>query len=109
MYGMDIFTDNATYVGKVNDIILNLESGDVVRITTEPLKNITGENVRELLQKKSVLFKRVKSVRDIMIITERGGAVHEEDVEMEAPSAPSDPKAEARKRIAEKLARKYSR
>jgi sporulation protein YlmC with PRC-barrel domain len=40
MYGMDIYSEDAGYVGKVNDMILNMESGEVVRLTTMPIKSI---------------------------------------------------------------------
>lgn len=68
MYGMDIFSGEAGYMGKVNDLILNMESGEVVRLTTVPLRNIMQSNAKEVLQKNSVLFKRVKSVKDIVLI-----------------------------------------
>ncbi len=68
MYGMDIFSGEAGYMGKVNDMILNMESGEVVRLTTVPLRNIMQSNAKEVLQKNSVLFKRVKSVKDIVLI-----------------------------------------
>lgn len=68
MYGMDIFSGEAGYMGKVNDLILNMESGEIVRLTTVPLRNIMQSNAKEVLQKNSVLFKRVKSVKDIVLI-----------------------------------------
>ncbi len=70
MYGLNIYDDNGRYLGKVYDVILNVETGDVVRITTEPLKKITTsrEELVKTLQKKSIMFKRVKSVGDILIV-----------------------------------------
>ncbi len=68
MYGMDIFSGEAGYIGKVNDMIINLEAGEVVRLTTVPLRDIMQSNAKDILQKNSVLFKRVKSVKDIVLI-----------------------------------------
>jgi sporulation protein YlmC with PRC-barrel domain len=69
MYGMDIYSEEAGYVGKVNDMILNMESGEVVRLTTVPIKSIVeAEASSQMIQKNSVLYKRVSSVRDIVLI-----------------------------------------
>lgn len=82
LYGMDIYTDDAGYIGKVNDIILNLEKGEVVRITTEPLKTISKEEAKKVLKEKSILYKNVRSVRDIMLVSRKGGALSEEEMEI---------------------------
>ncbi len=70
LYGMNIYDGNAVFVGKVYDIILDLEKGEVVRITTEPLKNMSAskEELSKMLQKKSIMFKRVKSLKDIIVV-----------------------------------------
>jgi len=68
MYGMDIFSGEAGYIGKVNDMIINIEAGEVVRLTTVPLRDIMQSDAKNILQKNSVLFKRVKSVKDIVLI-----------------------------------------
>lgn len=70
MYGLSIFDDNGLLLGKTFDLILNLEKGEVVRITTEPLKSISGskEELTKLLQQKSILFRRVKSIKDIIVV-----------------------------------------
>ena len=70
IYGLSIYDDNGTFIGKAFDLVLNMETGEVIRITTEPLKNISGskEDWVKTLQKKSILYKRVKSVRDIIVV-----------------------------------------
>ena len=68
MYGMDIFSGEAGYIGRVNDMIINIEAGEVVRLTTVPLRDIMQSDAKNILQKNSVLFKRVKSVKDIVLI-----------------------------------------
>ena len=84
LYVTDIYTDGAGYLGKINDIILNLETGKVVRITTEPLKNVSKERAHEVLRQKSVLYKNVKSVGDIMIVSKSGGPVDSvEEIEVD--------------------------
>lgn len=68
LYGMDIYTADAGYIGKVSDIILNLENGEVIRVTTEPLKTISREDTTKILKEKSIMYKKVTSVGDIMIV-----------------------------------------
>ena len=38
LFGMDIYTTDAEYKGKVFDIVINLEKGKLETITTEALK-----------------------------------------------------------------------
>ena len=78
LYGMSIYRDDATYIGKVQDIILNLETGEVVRLITQPLKSIDKESAKKILREKSVLYKNVKSVKDIIIVKQKKA---EEDYE----------------------------
>jgi len=68
-YGLDIYDSNGGYLGKVHDLILNLEAGEVVRLTTEPLHSrLSREKIPDIIQKKSILYKRVNSARDILIV-----------------------------------------
>ena len=68
MYGMDIYSAEAGYIGKVNDMILDIESGEVVRLTTAPIRSIMSSDSKQMIQKNSVLYKRVTSVRDIVLL-----------------------------------------
>ncbi len=69
LYGMDIFTSSGNFVGKVQDVIVDLEKGEVIRISMEPLNNIgSREEVRQVLKNKSILYKNVKSVGDVIIV-----------------------------------------
>jgi sporulation protein YlmC with PRC-barrel domain len=68
LYGLDIYNADGAYVGKVHDLIVNLEEGQLVRMTTEPLRTLDREQLPEVMQKKSILYKRVKSVQDIVLI-----------------------------------------
>ena len=38
LFGMDIYTTDSEYKGKVFDLVINLEKGKIETITTEPLK-----------------------------------------------------------------------
>ncbi len=68
LYGMDIYTEDARYLGKVNDVIINIETGKIVRLTTEPLRAVSKEAAKRILKEHSVLYKYVKSVGDIVLV-----------------------------------------
>ncbi|MGB9693826.1 MAG: PRC-barrel domain-containing protein [Candidatus Micrarchaeia archaeon] len=71
LYGMDIFTTNGKFVGKVQDVIVDLEKGEIIRISLEPLSTTSSrEEARQVLKDKSILYKSVKSVGDVVIIDE---------------------------------------
>ena len=70
IYGMDIYTDGGSFLGRVQDIIVDLEKGEVVRLTMEPLNFLVSkEEAMRILKEKSILYKSVRSVEDVVIIT----------------------------------------
>ncbi|MCK4327209.1 MAG: PRC-barrel domain-containing protein [Candidatus Diapherotrites archaeon] len=88
LYGIDIYSEGAKYVGKVNDIILNLETGKIVRLTTEPLRSVSKEKAKEVLKEKSVLYKNVSAVGDIVILGASSGVVEEGGAEAKPSYTP---------------------
>lgn len=88
LYGMDIFSDAGKYLGKVYDIIIDVEKGEVVRLTLEPIHATTREEAARVLREKTLLYKNVKSVEDVVIVTRAVGypgyAVKEEEGEVSA-------------------------
>jgi sporulation protein YlmC with PRC-barrel domain len=74
LYGMDIYTDGGKFLGRVQDMIVDLEKGEVVRLTMEPLASVSKDEAKRILREKSVLYKSVKSVEDVVVIT-KGGAM----------------------------------
>lgn len=67
MYGMEIFTDTGKFIGNAQDFILDFETGEVLRILTENLPS-GREDVRRALREKSIMYKSVKSVEDVIVI-----------------------------------------
>ncbi len=69
LYGMDIFTEKAEHVGKVKDVILNMEKGEVMTLNLRELKPsaLAGTDVRRVLQEESIPFTEVVRVGDIVI------------------------------------------
>lgn len=64
---MDIFTERAEYVGKVGDIILNIERGEIMHLTLSPLKPSSGQDIRRTLQEETIPYSEVLKVGDIII------------------------------------------
>lgn len=76
LYGMDIFTDSGKFIGNAQDFIVDLESGEVSRILIEALP-AGKEDAKKALREKSILYKNVKSVEDVIVVS-KGPAVHAE-------------------------------
>ncbi len=68
LYGMDIFTDAGKFIGNAQDFIVDLESGEVSRILVEPLPS-GKDDARRALREKSILYKNVKSVEDVIVVS----------------------------------------
>jgi len=88
--GMDVFTDTAKFVGKVYDIIIDLQKGEVTRLTLEPIKVANKDDARRIFKEKTILYKSVKAVEKIVIVSAIQ-PLENEPVEEEAPKEPEKP------------------
>jgi sporulation protein YlmC with PRC-barrel domain len=70
---MDIYSDAGQYLGDVQDVILDLESGEVSRLLLAPWKTAKGD-VKTVLRQKSVLYKNVKNVSDVVMVSAQAQA-----------------------------------
>ena len=68
IYRMDIYSDSGQYLDEVQDIIVDLEKGEVSRLLMMPLKGMKGDMRRTLMQK-SVLYKSVKNIGDVVLVS----------------------------------------
>ncbi len=70
LYGMEIYTSRAKHIGKVEDIILNLQKGEIMRITLSPLKSglLSKSKVEEILKENSIGYQDVEQVGDIILV-----------------------------------------
>ena len=73
MYGMDIFTDNGKFLGNAQDFIIDVEAGEVSRILIEPLP-ASKDDAKRALREKSIMYKNVKSVEDVIVVTKGIGS-----------------------------------
>ena len=73
IYHMDIYSDAGQYLGDVQDVIVDLERGELSRLLTVPWKNAKGE-VKVVLRQKSILYKNVKNVGDVVLVSSNPAA-----------------------------------
>jgi sporulation protein YlmC with PRC-barrel domain len=73
LYGMDIFSDTGRYMGKVYDIIVDVEKGEVVRLTLESIHAASREEAQRIIKEKTVLYKNVRSVEDVVVVSKTAG------------------------------------
>jgi sporulation protein YlmC with PRC-barrel domain len=86
LFGMDIYSDKAEYKGKVFDIVINLEKGRLETITTEALKARTKQEAKRIISEKSIPYRNVKAVKDIVLISSKRVEEPEEEVPEEKPT-----------------------
>ena len=80
LFGMDIYTSDAQYRGKVFDLVINLEKGKIETITTEALKAKNKMEAKKIISEKSVPYNRVRSAKDIIIVGSSPRTEREEPV-----------------------------
>ncbi|HHQ44906.1 MAG TPA: hypothetical protein ENN13_02060 [Candidatus Altiarchaeales archaeon] len=70
LYGMEIFTTKGQQVGRVEDVILNVEEGEVMRLSLRSFKgaNVPTEEVRKILTEDSISYDEVVEVGDIILV-----------------------------------------
>ncbi len=71
LYGKDIISNSGKRMGKVEDIILDFESGVVSALLLQKVDNIIRSEKTSLqLRKNSVNYSRVKNVSETVIVSE---------------------------------------
>ncbi|MFC2162861.1 PRC-barrel domain-containing protein [Candidatus Altiarchaeota archaeon] len=70
LYGMDIYSVKGMFVGKVEDVILNLEKGEVMRLSLQAFRGgtVSGDNVRQIIRDESIPYEEVAEVGDIVLV-----------------------------------------
>jgi len=92
LYGMDIFSDGGRYLGKVYDVILDVEKGEIVRLTLESIHAVSRDEAQRIIKEKTILYKNVRSVEDVIVVTKGGGPSGE--YSYSPPTAKEEPEAQ---------------
>lgn len=96
--GRDLYTDDAKYLGKVHDFIIDLQKGEVARLTIRPIDSLGGLTP-DWIRQNTISFKNIISCGDIIIVSSKPRPEAEAE---EAPAAESKPRysfAPAAKRL----------
>ena len=72
LYGMEIVTDSGKIIGSAQQFIVDFEAGEVVRVLLEGLPS-GKDDAKKALREKSILYKNVKSVEDVIVVTKGPG------------------------------------
>ncbi|MBS3060238.1 MAG: PRC-barrel domain-containing protein [DPANN group archaeon] len=64
LYGSEIYDQGGKFWGNVKDIILNVEEGNVLRLSTETIRQETIQH----FAKKSIPYSKVVSAGQIVIV-----------------------------------------
>ncbi len=84
IYNKDVYTDSGQYLGEVRDAIIDLEKGEVSRLLMEEWRSPGRDEVKRMLQGKSVLFKNIKNIGDVVLVSTSAQAVRSEPTTVEA-------------------------
>jgi len=74
LYRMDVYSDAGQYLGEVQDVIVDLEKGEISRLLMIPWKTAKGD-VKTVLKQKSILYKSVKNVEDVVLVSAPNASV----------------------------------
>jgi sporulation protein YlmC with PRC-barrel domain len=74
LYRMDVYSDAGQYLGEVQDVIVDLEKGEISRLLMIPWKTAKGD-VKITLRQKSILYKSVKNVEDVVLVSAPNASV----------------------------------
>jgi len=66
LHGKDVFTHKGQYVGKVADVLINTESGRIIKLALKPLLN--DKVAMEVLQVASINYEDVLDIGDAIIV-----------------------------------------
>lgn len=86
LFGMDIYTVEGEYKGKIFDLIINLEKGRIETITTEPLKAKSKQEAKKIISEKSIPYRNVRSAKDIVVVGSGPVIVDEPEEEPAKPT-----------------------
>ena len=86
LIGMDVYDNKAHKIGSVQDVIIDLQGGEVVRLSLEQIHPSNKAEAARLFREKTILYRNVKAAEKIIIVTD--APQPEEEPEPIAPPAP---------------------
>jgi sporulation protein YlmC with PRC-barrel domain len=87
LIGMAVYTaGGAKKIGTVQDAIIDLQKGEVSRLSLEPIHASNKLDAAKLFREKTILYKNVKAAEKIIIVSE-APTIEEPEAEVQ-PEAP---------------------
>jgi sporulation protein YlmC with PRC-barrel domain len=73
LYGLDIYSTNGQYIGKVEDILLNMEEGTIMSVYLKPLSGgaVEQNELKRILKEEGISYDGVTNVSDIILTKSR--------------------------------------
>lgn len=73
LYGLDIYSTSGEYVGKVEDVLLNLDDGVIMSLYIKPLNGASVDSIelQRIIKEEGVSYDGVTSVGDIILTKSR--------------------------------------
>lgn len=68
VYGKPIYSEDGEKIGKVKDVILDMEEGKADRLTIEEMEGVSKRQLKKLLKEKTINYDNVESVGDIVLL-----------------------------------------
>ncbi len=86
LIGMDVYNDQAKFIGRVFDVIIDLQKGEVVRLALQPINAGNKDEAARLFREKTILYKAVRAAEKILIVS--SAPIAEEEPAPEQPAKP---------------------
>ncbi len=69
--GKKIYDDQAKFLGEISDVIINLESGSVEKVTLSPISDLSSAMSKEWFAQNTIGYDKVVSFKDIVVVSNR--------------------------------------
>jgi len=88
LIGVDIYDSRAHKIGSVQDVIIDLQKGEVSRLSLVPIRASNRDDAARLFREHTVLYRNVKAAEKIIITTDSPAVDGAEEEPAPQPEAP---------------------
>lgn len=72
LYGKKIISTGGNILGEVKEVVINIDENEVSHLLLTKIEHLAkSEDVRSMLQKNSVMYKRVQKVSGTIIVSNK--------------------------------------
>jgi len=95
LFGKKVYAEDGKYLGEVCDVVIDLASAEVARLTLESIPTSSREDAKRVFREKTFSFSKIRSVGEIILVFSS------------ALSAPEEKAREQQGGVAQTHARRY--